>query len=72
MPVHKRIAGGKILRHTNGGIINGRITVGVIFTQNVPDDTGRFLIRFIRKHTRFIHGVQNTAVDRFQPVSDVR
>jgi len=39
LPIHQRIAHGKILRHTHQGVIYRRIAMRVIFTDDVTDDT---------------------------------
>ena len=58
----------EILRKTNERAVYRTVAVGVIFTQNVADDRGALLIRFIRSQTEFVHRVKNTSVNGFKTV----
>ena len=44
LAVDQYITHGEVLRHADDGVVNGYIAVGVVFTDNVADDTGRFFI----------------------------
>ena len=57
LAVHQGITQGEVLGHANNGIIHRRITVGVIFTNNITHDTGRFLIGFIPVIVKLLHGI---------------
>ena len=43
----------------------------VIFTHDVTDDTGAFLVRLSWVHTRFIHAEDDAALNRFEAVADI-
>ena len=44
----------------------------VILTNNVTDNPGGFLVRLVEIVAQFAHGMQHTAMDRFQTVADIR
>ena len=71
LTVHQHIAHGEILRKTHHGIVNRSVTVGMIATQHRTDGGCRLLVLFIGGQTVFVHGVQNTAVNRLQTVTNV-
>ncbi len=71
LPVHQRIAHGKILRQTHHGIINGAVAMRVIFTDDVTHNTRRFFGRRFRLQVQLIHGIEHTAMHRLQPVAHV-
>ena len=71
LPVDERIAHGKILRHAHHGIVNGRITMGMVFAQHFADDTGAFLVRTARRQAQLAHPVQHAPVDGLQPVAHI-
>ena len=69
--ISQHIAHGEILRHADDSIINGCITMRMIFTQNFADDTRRLLVGLAGTHTGFLHGVEDTAVYRLQAVPHI-
>ena len=71
LAVNERIAQREILRHTDEGVIDGRVSVRVIFANHVAHDTGRFLIGTIPFVPKVVHGVQDASVDRLQSVTDI-
>ena len=46
--------------------------MGVIFTHDLTDDTGRLAVGTIELVTLLVHGVQNTPMNRFQPITYIR
>ncbi len=72
LPVYQRHAHGKRLSHTHHSFINRAVAVRVIFTEHVTDDTRRFTERAIVVIAIFKHRINNTAVHRFQSVTDIR
>ena len=60
------------LCHVYKRTVNGRVTVRVIFTHGVTDNTRTFLVRFVRTVIHFIHGEQNSALYRLQSVTNIR
>ena len=72
MAVDEQVARIEILGQADRRVVDRRIAVGMIFTQDFTDDTGRFLVRPVRSHARFLHGIQDAAVYGFQAVPHVR
>ena len=72
MSVNQHIAHIEILRHMDHRFIDGGITMGMIFTHGIAHDTGGFTIRTGRIKMQFAHGIEDTALNRFQTVSDIR
>ena len=52
-------------------VIDGRIAVGMVFTQHFTDDTGRFLVRRVGADAHIVHGVEDAPVDRLQAVAGI-
>ena len=71
LAVNERIAQREILRHTDERVIDSRISVRVVFANHVAHDTGRFLIWTIPFIPKVVHSVQDAAMDRLQPVTDI-
>ena len=44
----------------------------VIFTHDVTNDTGAFLIRFVWLHAGFVHAVDDATLNWLEAVADVR
>jgi hypothetical protein len=59
------------LGQTHNGVVNRAVTVWVIFTDYVPDDTGRFFVWFIPVVTQYIHREQNATVHRLQSITNI-
>ena len=72
MAINQKITSIKILRQPNSSVIHRAITMWMVLTEYVTNKAGRFLIWFIRSHASFLHGVQDTAMNRFQSVTNVR
>ena len=53
--VYKRHAFLKILSHHNKGIVNGAVTMGMILTHGIADDTGAFTVWLVIADSQFIH-----------------
>ena len=72
LPVHQYVTQGKMLGHTYNGVVNGRISVRVIFTDYVTDDTGGFLVGLVVIIAHLVHCEQDAPVDGFQAIAHVR
>ena len=72
LTVHQHIPHGEILRQTHQRIIDRSVTVGVIATQHSTDGIGALMVCLIGCQPLFEHGIENTAVYRFQTVTHVR
>src|SRR5690606_16302913 len=56
----------------NHGIVYCLILVGVVLTQYLPYDTGRFFMRLVVQNSQLIHGIENPSVHGLQTVSYIR
>ena len=72
MTVDQDVTHGEVLCHTDDGVIYGSIAVGVVFTDDVADNTRRFFVGGIPVVFQFVHGIQHAAVYRFETVAHVR
>ena len=63
MPVRQGIADGKVLRHAHDRVVHRAVAVRMIFTEHLADDTRRLLVRLVRAHARFLHRVEDPAMD---------
>src|SRR5690606_34873919 len=68
LAVDQHVAQRKILRHADDGLVDGRITVRVILTNDVTDDTCRLLVRPIPVVVQLVHGEKHTPVHRLEAV----
>ena len=62
---------GEVLGHTDQGVVDGLITVGVILTDAVTDDACRLLVRAVPVVLQVVHRVEHAPVHRLEPVTDV-
>ena len=60
------------LSHVNKGTVDGGVTVRVIFTHCVTDNTRALLVRLVGSVVHFIHREENSPLYGFQTVADVR
>ena len=72
LAVHEGVAEGEILGHAHDGIVDGRVPVGMIFTDDVTDDAGGFLVGFVPVVFQLVHGEQHAPVDRLEAVPHIR
>ena len=70
--VNKRIASGPFLCHIDQGSVNGAVSMGMIFTHGITDDTGTFSVRLIRTVVQLDHGVKHTPLHRLQTIPHIR
>src|SRR5690554_1515516 len=71
LAIHQRVAQGERLSHTNDGVVNGRVTMGVIFTDNVTHHTGGFLVCLVPVVTQLGHGEQHPTMHRLKAVTHI-
>ena len=62
--VHQHIAHGEILSQTHHGIIDRAVAMGVVLTKHITDAGCGLLEGLVGSQTGFVHGVQNSAVNR--------
>ena len=71
LPVYQWIAHGEVLRHTYHGIIDRCVSMRVIFTQNLTHNTGALTVRTVSREAHVVYRVENTAMYRFQSITDI-
>ena len=62
----------EILGHHDQGVIDGAVTVGMVFTHGIADDPGRFPVGPVGPDAQLVHGIQGPSLDRLQAVPDIR
>ncbi|MCY1525282.1 hypothetical protein D9M68_602560 [compost metagenome] len=72
LAVDQHVAHGEILRHADDGVIDGLVAVGVVFTDDVPDDTRRLLVGAVPVVVQFVHRVEHAPVDGLEAVPHIR
>ena len=60
------------LSQTHHGIVNRTVAVGVIITDDFPDDLCTLGVAVRFGQAEFFHSVKDTAVHGFEPVADIR
>ena len=70
--VHQRIPERPVLCHVHQSTVNGAVSMGMIFTHRITDDTGTLSVRLVRSVVQFDHGIQNTSLNRFQSIPHIR
>ena len=60
------------LSHANKRIVDSSVAVRVIITHNIADDLGTFTMLARKVEPLLVHRVQNSTLNRFQTISDVR
>ena len=71
LTVDQDMAHREVLRHTYDSVVYRAITVRMVFTDDIADDTRRLLVRFIPIITQFMHGKQHTPVNRFKAIPHI-
>ena len=56
----------------NKRVINGSISMRVIFTEHVTDDFSALTCSAVTPQSELIHRIQDSAVNRFQTVAYIR
>src|SRR6056297_2804816 len=71
LPVHQHVAHRERLRHAHDGVVDGAVAVGMVLTDHVTDDAGRFLVRLVVVVAQFPHRVEDPPMHRLQAVAHV-
>ena len=61
----------EVLGHTDHGVIDGGVAVGVVLAHDLADRPRRLLVRLGGDDARLVHGVEDSAVDRLETVAHV-
>ena len=71
LAVDEQVAHREVLGHPDHGVVGRRIPVGMVLTDDIPDDPRRFLVGLVPAVPHLAHGEEDPAVDRLQAVPDV-
>ena len=71
-PVHQGVAQAEVLGHTDDGVVDRGIAVGVVLADHVADDAGGLLVGLVPVVGQLVHGEENPPVHGLQAVPDVR
>jgi len=71
LAVDEQVAHRERLRHPHHGFVDGRIAVRVVFTDDVADDAGGFLVGLVPVIAELAHGEQDTTMDGLQTITNV-
>ena len=63
--VYEHVAHGPFLSHVYQCSVDGAVSVRMIFTHGIADDTGALSVGLIRTVVQFRHGVKDTSLYRF-------
>ena len=72
LAVHQGVAQGEVLGHAHHGVIDRGVAVGMVFTDDIPDDAGALAVGPVPVVAPFAHGEEYPAVHGFEPVPHVR
>ena len=70
--VHQGLAPLELLGHDHQGFVDGAVSVGMVFTHGVADDTRAFPVWTVVADAQFVHIVQSPPLYRLEPVADIR
>ena len=70
--IHQRMPEGEVLRHPDQGVVDRGVAVRVVLGHHAADDVRGFPMGPIRPQSLFEHRPEDPAVDRLQPVADLR
>ena len=71
LPIHQHVAHRKVLCHARHCLVYSSVTMRVILTQHLTNDSSRFLVGRIRPDAHVVHRVENAPLHRFHPISCV-
>ena len=72
MSVYQHITGVPFLCQLNQCFINRTVTMRMIFTHGITNDTGTFTMWLIRTVIQLDHGIKNSSLYRLQTISYIR
>ena len=72
MAVHQRVAHVPVLGHIDQGSVDRAVTMGMIFTHRITDDTRALSVRLVGTVVQLCHGEKDPSLNRLHSVSDVR
>jgi len=72
LAIYQHIAHGKRLGHTHYCVVNRRVAVGVVFTDDIADNPGRLFVGLVPVVVQLIHREQYPPVHRLEAVPNIR
>src|SRR6185312_4198629 len=72
LPVHQHVAQRKRLGHAHDGVVNRLVAVGMVFTDDVTDHAGGFLVSLVVAVAQLVHRVQHATMHWLEPIADIR
>jgi hypothetical protein len=72
LPVDQRVAERKVLGHAHDRVVGGGVSVGMVLTDDIADDAGRFLVGPVPAVAHLVHGKERSTVDGLEPVAHIR
>ena len=72
LTINEGVTQGKLLRHSDQGVIRCLVTVRVVFAQHITHYAGGLHGLGTRLQTHGLHRVKNPALNRLLPIADVR
>jgi hypothetical protein len=72
LAVDQRIAQREVLRHAHHGVVHRGVAVRVVFTDDVADHAGRFLVSLVPVVAKFVHRVEDATMHGLEAVAHVR
>jgi hypothetical protein len=71
LPIDQHVAQRKILRHAHNGVVDRRVAVRMVLTDDIADDPRRFLVRLVPVIRQLVHGKQHAPMHRLEAVACV-
>src|SRR6201991_274071 len=71
LAVDEQITHAPFLRHTDHGVEDGCVAVGVVLTHDLTNDTRCFLMGFVTVIAQFVHPVEDPAMNRLETVPNI-
>jgi hypothetical protein len=71
LPVHQGVAEREVLHHPHQRVVHRAVAMWVVLAENVTDYGGGLLIPAARYEAQFVHGIEDPAMDRLEPVTNI-
>ena len=71
LTIHQWVAKGEILRHAGHGVVHRSVAVRMVLTKHLSDDPRALAVWLVWRKPHGVHGVEDSPVNRLQPVPDV-
>ena len=71
LTIDQHVAQREGLGHAHHGVVNGGVAMRMVFTDDVTDHAGRFLVGLVVVVAEFLHRVQHAPMHRLQAITDI-